>query len=288
MAFIPAIAQELLAKVVINHQQVEGTSRSVFENLQTNLTEFINDRQWTNQQYTPNERINCTFNITVTKHSNTDNTFECSLLVQSTRPVYNSSYNTTVFSIKDPNFDFTYQEFDKLEFRQEQVDNQLTALIAYYVYLIIGWDMDTMSPKGGTEVLQTVLNIANSAQNLSAKGWKAFDDSKNRFAVINDYLDGGMEPFREMQYKYYRVGLDEMASNVERGRAGITEAIELLKKARDTKPMSYLPQLFTEFKRDELVNIYKGKGTAKEKENVSQILSTINPSQSAYWKTLSN
>lgn len=281
-----SFAQELEARVNINHQQIQGTSVSVFENLQTSLTEFINDRQWTNLQYRRNERITCNFNITVSKYVESENRMECSLIVQSTRPVYNSSYTTTVFSMKDPNFNFTFQEFDKLDFRADVIDNDLTAMIAYYVYLIIGLDMDTMAPNGGTDALRTVQTITNNAQNLSSKGWKAFEDSKNRYAIINDYMDSGMDVFRQMQYKYYREGLDVMAENPERGRSGITAAMDLLKQARENKPMSMLPQLFTEYKRDELVSIYKGKRTSNEKEKIYETLMGINASQSSYWNQI--
>ncbi len=279
-------AQELDARVSINHQQVQGTSTSVFENLETSLMEFINERQWTNMQYKPSERISCNFNITVSKYIEAENKFECSLYIQSSRPVFNSTYTTTVFSIKDPNFNFTYQEFDKLDFRPDVIDNDLTAMIGYYVYLLIGLDLDTMSPNGGTEVLQTVLTITNNAQNLASKGWKAFEDSKNRYAIINDYMDSGMDVFRQMQYKYYREGLDVMAENSERGRAGVTAAMDLLKQAKENKPMSMLPQIFTEYKRDELVNIYKGKGTSTEKESLYELLMSINASQSSYWNQM--
>ena len=283
-----AHAQELDAKVSINHQQVQGTSTNIFENLETALTEFINERQWTQLQFARHERIACNFSITVSKYTESENKFEGSLMIQCTRPVYNSSYTTVVFSIKDANFNFNFQEFDKLEFRPDVINNDLTALIAYYAYLIIGMDMDSMSPKGGTEILQMAQNVANNAQSLttSAKGWKAFEDSKNRYAIINDYLDNGMEPFRMMQYTYYREGLDVMAENVERGRAGITKAMDLLKQAKDNKSMSMLPQIFTEYKRDELVNIFHGKGTPQNKEKIFGTLMSINASQASYWRKL--
>lgn len=280
-------AQELDARVSINHQQVEGTSTSVFETLKTTLEQFLNDRQWTNLQFKRNERINCTFSITVKKYSPSANTFEGSLQIQSTRPVYNSSYTTTVFAFNDPNFNFTYQEYDQIEFRSDVIDNNLTAMLAYYVYLIIGLDMDSMSPLGGTEYLTLAQTIVTNAQSLSEKGWKAFDDSKNRHAIITDLLDGGMEHFRKMQYTYYREGLDVMAENAERGRAGITQSMDLLKQAKDNETMSMLPQIFTEYKRDEILSIYKGHGTAKEKETIIETLSRINPSQNSYWRQMS-
>ena len=135
-------------------------------------------------------------------------------------------------------------------------------------------------------LLQIVRWGASQSLLLSAKGWKAFDDEKNRFAIINDYLDNGMEDYRKFQYKYYREGLDVMAENADRGRAAITEAFDLLKAARENKPMSRLPELFTEYKRDEIVNIYVGKATAKEKEELYELLSRINASQNTYWRKI--
>ena len=283
-----AVAQELDARVTINHQQVQGTNTSVFEALEKSLTDLLNDRQWTQYQFNRNERIQCTFAINVKKYDESTGQMNASLTVQSTRPVYNSNYTSTVFSIVDNEFTFEFQPFDQLEFRPDVIDKDLTALIAYYAYIIIGMDLDTMSPEGGTEILQLAKTVCNNAQGLtlSAKGWKPFESDKNRYAIINDYLDSGMAPFRALQYKYYREGLDTMAENVDRGRTAVTEAIEMLKTAKDNKPMSMLPQIWTEYKRDELVGIYQGKGTTKEKENVSTILSSINASQNVHWNKI--
>lgn len=283
-----ANAQELDARVTINHQQVQGTNTAVFEALEKALTDLLNDRQWTQFQFNRNERIQCTFAINVKKYDESTGQMNASLTVQSTRPVYNSNYTSTVFSTVDNEFTFEFQAFDQLEFRPDVIDKDLTALIAYYAYIIIGMDLDTMSPEGGTEILQLAKTVCNNAHSLtlSAKGWKPFESDKNRYAIINDYLDSGMVSFRSMQYKYYREGLDTMAENVDRGRTAVTEAIEMLKKARENKPMSMLPQLWTEYKRDELVGIYQGKGTSKEKESVSNILSSINASQNVHWNKL--
>lgn len=276
-------AQELNARITINHSQISTTRTSIFESLEKNLTSFMNERQWTGMKYQPAERINCTFSITISEYKEDENQFTAQMQVQSTRPVFNSSYTTTVFSMKDNKFNFNYQEFDQLNFIPEQIDNNLTAMMAYYAYLIIGMDMDTMAPLGGTEALQQAENIVNGAQNLGFEGWKAYDDSRNRFAIINDYLDGSMEPFRQMQYQYYRNGLDIMADQVDEGRAAITEALNLLQKAHENKSLSQLPQIFTDFKRDEIVNIYSKKGTSEEKQKVYDIVFGINASQSNYW-----
>ena len=284
---IPSSGQELQAKVTINHQQVQGTDVSVFEALQQKLEEFINDRQWTNLQFQKNERIVCNFNITVTKYDASTNVITATAMIQANRPVYNSSYTSTLYNNKDNDFSFRFSQFDQLEFNEEMVDDQLTALIAYYAYLIIGLDLDSFSPMGGEDVLQRCMNLANNAQNLEFPGWKAFDNDRNRFAIINDYLDGGMAPFRQLQYDYYRKGLDEMANNADRGRTAITTALEEdLKKCHENKPLSMLPQIWTDYKKDELANIYKGKGTQKEKESAYDILFSINASQNNTWEKI--
>lgn len=277
-------AQELQAKVNINHSQVGVTDVSIFENLQQTLEQFVNERQWTDLQFQKNERIVCYFNITVNKYDKTTNIFECSAMIQANRPVYNSQYTTTIYNNKDADFNFEFAQFDQLNYNDENIDNQLTALFAYYAYLIIGLDLDTFSPMGGTDVLQRCLFLVNNTQNLNFTGWKAFENSRNRFAIINDYMEEAMKPFRQLQYDYYRKGLDEMASNAERGRTNITTALqEDLKKAHQDKPLSLLPQIWTDYKKDELANIYKGKGTQKEKESIYDILMGINASQNTSW-----
>ena len=283
-SFYSLRAQELQAKININHSQIQGTDVSVFENLKQTLEQFVNERQWTDLQFQKNERIQCNFNITVTKYVKEDNRFECTALIQANRPVFNSAYTTTLYNNKDDNFQFDFAQFDQRNYNDETIDNQLTALFAYSAYLIIGLDLDSFSPLGGTDILQRCVYLVNNAQDLGFPGWKLFEDSRNRFAIINDYMDESMKPFRQLQYDYYRKGLDEMANNAERGRTEISNALENgLKTAHENKPLSLLPQIWTDYKKDELKNIYKGKGTQKEKERIYDMLMTINASQSNAW-----
>lgn len=282
----PAQSRELNAKFTINRSQVANTKSTVFETLEKAVNDFLNDKQWTNFQYKPHERINCTFSLTVKTYSETDNSFTGTLSVQSTRPVYNSTYTTTVFSIQDGNCNFAYQEHDPLEFRKDQVDNNLTAMLAYYAYLLIGLDMDTMSPLGGTAMLQTAEDIVTASQNLGYTGWKAFDDNKNRFAIITDYMDGSLEALRQFNYIYYRKGLDVMAENSEQGRKAAAEAVQQLRQAYENKSLSSLPQIFTDIKRDEFVNLFSEQGTGEERQGVYDILFRINPSQDTYWEKI--
>ncbi len=278
------LAQELQATVNINHAQIQGTDNSIFDNLQTTLMQFLNDRKWTTLQFQKNERISCSFNITVNKYDRKTNTFSCKAIVQANRPVFNSSYTTTLYNNIDNNFDFEFAEFSQLDFNEEHIDNQLTALCAYYAYLIIGMNLDSFSPMGGTDILQQCLNVANNAQGLNFTGWKSFDDDRNRYAFINGYMDEALKPFRMLQYDYYRTGLDEMANNVEKARVNITTALENdLQKAHENRPLSMLPQIWTDYKKDELANIYQGKGTQKEKESVYEILFRLNASLNEAW-----
>ena len=278
------LAQELQATVNINHAQIQGTDNTIFDNLQTTLMQFLNDRKWTALQFQKNERISCSFNITVNKYDRKTNTFSCKAIVQANRPVFNSSYTTTLYNNIDNNFDFEFAEFSQLDFNEEHIDNQLTALCAYSAYLIIGMNLDSFSPMGGTDILQQCLNVANNAQGLNFTGWKSFDDDRNRYAFINGYMDEALKPFRMLQYDYYRTGLDEMANNVEKARVNITTALENdLQKAHENRPLSMLPQIWTDYKKDELANIYQGKGTQKEKESVYEILFRLNASLNEAW-----
>ena len=287
LAVLGIYAQELQVKVNINHSQIQGTDASVFENLQQTMEQFLNERTWTELQFQKNERIQATFNITVNKYQRDENRFECTALIQTNRPVYNSAYTSTLYNNRDANFNFDFQQFDQLNFVEENIDNQLTALLSYYAMLIIGLDLDSFSPMGGTDVLQRCMVLVNNAQNLGFAGWKSFEDNRNRFAIINDYLDEAMKPFRQLQYDYYRKGLDEMANNAERGRTEISTALENdLKKAHSDKPLSILPQIWTDYKKDELVSIYKGKGTQKEKQRIYDLLMGLNASQNNSWEQI--
>lgn len=279
-------AQELNCTVKVIHSQIQTSNTSVFTTLENAISEFMNNKAWTELQYQKVEKIDCSLNITVKKYDDASNSFQAELLLQASRPVFNSTYNSTIFSMKDESFNFTYKEYDPLEFNENNLDNNLTAMLAYYAYLFIGLDLDTYSLNGGTDVLHMVENIVSSAQTTGESGWKAFESSKNRHAIINDYMESSMETFREMMYKYHRLGLDEMASNADRGRAAVTEAMDLLKESHKNKSLSMLPQIFTDYKRDEIVNIYSGHGTEKEKNAIYDIVTNINASQGAYWNKI--
>ena len=205
--------------------------------------------------------------------------------MQSSRPVYNSTYNTTVFNFRDTEVEFNYTEQDRIEYSQGLTpDNNLTAILAYYSLLIIGLDFDTMSLNGGTDILRQVENIAASAQSLGS-GWRSFDTKANRYSLINDYMNGNLASFRQLQYSYHRLGLDDMTANADRGRATITESLALLSETKNAKSTSSLPTLFTEIKKNELLSIYS-YGIASERQKVKELLSQVNPSLSNEWNNI--
>ncbi|MBR5814351.1 MAG: bifunctional phosphopantothenoylcysteine decarboxylase/phosphopantothenate--cysteine ligase CoaBC [Bacteroidaceae bacterium] len=276
-----AEGEELNAIVNLNASKVQGTNTEVFTMLQDALAEFINSRKWTSNTYEENERIMCSFNFVVNSYSN-DGSFDCSLMVQAVRPVFGSSYNSLLFKYEDASIKFKYQPYDRLEFIEDNLDNNLTAVVAFYVYTIIGMDLDSMGELGGSEFLNKALTIANNAQNLGDAGWRVGSNSNNRCSIIDDYMNGALEPVRRLMYKYHRLGLDTMFKDADNGRKAITESIALLNKAYEDRPMAYFTKLFTEYKVDEIVNVYS-KCTPDEKRDVVKILTEINPSLSSEW-----
>ena len=276
-------AQELEARVTINHTQIETTRTEVFDALQTKLTDFLNNHKWTEIPFRENEKIQCNFNITVNTYKQDENTLECTLLMNSSRPVYGSTYNTVAYAVNDKDFTFEFNEFDQLEYQENQVDNNLVALLAYYAYMIIGMDLDTMAPMGGTDCFHIAEDIATAGESMGFPGWKPFGDSSNRYALLSDYIDGSMECMREFNYIYHRQGLDRMYEVPDSARAAIADALDLLEEANKAKNMTKVAQLFTEYKRDELVNIFEKKGTREEKDKAYEILFAIDASQSNTW-----
>ena len=280
-----AHAQELNPTLTVNTSKIQGTDKDVFQSLERAVKDLLSHQAWTDYHFAESERIQCNFNLTVNKYDAQTGKMECELTVQSSRPVFGSTYNTTVFNFRDTQVEFNYTEQDRLEYSPGITpDNNLVAILAYYSLLIIGLDFDTMSLNGGTDILRQVENIAASAQSLGS-GWRSFDTQANRYAIINDYMNGTMAAFRQLQYKYHRQGLDDMTANADRGRATITESLGLLQQAKQAKSTSALPTLFTEIKKNELINIYS-EGLSKEKQTVKDLLSQINPSLTNEWDAI--
>ncbi|MEI6754079.1 MAG: DUF4835 family protein [Paludibacter sp.] len=284
MMFFVLQAQELNCTVSINSDQVQGTNKSVFNTLQKSLSELINNRKWSELTYANSERIECTMNIIVKKVEN--DVFTAEIQVQSRRPVFNSTYNSPLFNYKDNDFTFNYKEFDQLEINANTINNNLTAVLAYYVYIIIGYDMDSYSRLGGSPFFQSAESIVNAAQGADlGKGWKAFESTKNRYALINNLLDEAFKKYRNYFYEYHRLGLDEMSTNATNARGRIAEGLPLLREANRARPSAIVISSFLDAKNDELINVFS-KATTKEKTDAVQVLCDINPTQTSRYEQM--
>ena len=274
---VPIKAQEINCTVTINSDQIEGSNKQVFGTLKTAIEEYMNQNRWTNMTYADKEKIECSMLLVVKAYQ--DNLFACEMTLQSKRPFYGTSYTTPLLNFRDKNFNFTYQEFDRIEYQQNQFTTNLTAMLAYYCYLIIGHDQDSFQRLGGQPFFQACEDIVNACQSASMegteqKGWLAFDSNRNRYALINNLLDEAFKKYRNYYYEYHRLGLDEMSANVTNGRARIAEGLPVLREAYRARPATYVVNTFLDAKADELVNIFS-KGTDKEKKAVYEILMDI-------------
>lgn len=272
------LAQELNARITINSDKIQGTNKQVFTTLQTALMEFVNNRKWTDATFAVNERIDCTFTIIINERPS-DNSFKGEIQVQARRPVYNSSYTTTLLNYRDQQLDFEYTEFEPLEYTENMVESNLTAAIVFYVYTILGLDFDSFSPKGGTTFHNMAQQLVSQAQSQPAwNGWKAFENDRNRHALSTAFTDNGSELFRDFWYTYHRTGLDEMAANADRGRTTILESLPTLEKIKSARPTTPLMQLFSDSKLDEVVAIYE-KATSQQKQEGYKMLSNLFPAE---------
>ena len=273
-ALLPLSAQEINCTVTINTDQIEGTNKQVYATLKAGIEEYMNHNRWTNMTFAEHEKIECSMLIIVKTVS--DNSYVCEMTLQSRRPVYGTTYTTPLLNFKDNTFNFTYQEYDRLDYQQNQFSTNLTAMLAFYCYLIIGHDLDSYQRLGGTPFFQICEEIVNTCQtasmdNIEQKGWLAFDSNRNRYALINNLLDEAFKKYRNYYYEYHRLGLDEMVNNVTNGRARIAEGLPVLREAYRARPATYVINTFLDAKADELVDMFS-KGTDKEKKAVYEIL----------------
>lgn len=272
---IMSISQELNCDVTVRTKEIEKTNQQVFETLEKSIWEFMNNRNWTEKDFKNNERINCNMVINI-KDKNNDE-FKATLQVRSSRPVYGTSYNSTIFNYYDQNFDFQYVEYDPLDYVDGSYTSNLTSLLAYYAYVIIGLDLDTFSEFGGTNYLQKAESVVNSAQNSDYNGWQSAGTSKNRYVYVDQLLDSRFEPFRKALYSYHRKGMDVMSEKTEEGRKKIFESIQLLQKVHQKRPNTMIMSQFFQAKSDEIANIFS-KGDASTKNQVLEILRKLDPS----------
>jgi len=269
--------QELRCNVSVSSSRVEGSNKRVYEAMQNDIYEFMNSRKWTEHSYAEDERIECNIFIQIKEQSG--ERFRGSLQVQTRRPVFNSSYETTILNLKDDDLEFNYVEFEPLEFDESSNSKPLTNILAYYAYIILGFDYDTFSPQGGSPYFQKAQNIVSRSQGARESGWKAYESSFNRFWLVENVLHRSYSPFRDLMYRYHRLGLDVMSERVDMGRAEIADALFNMQKVYRLKPDTYINRIFWDAKSNEIIDMFK-KGTPDEKNRVMMVVSECDPSNS--------
>ena len=268
------LAQELMCTVEVNSSSVEGTSKSVFESLKESISDYFNETKWTNTVFSPVEKIDCRFYLTVKEYDG--DRMKGEIQVQVSRPVYNSTYTTTLLNFKDTKVEFDYREGDPLVFNDNTWDSNLTGLLDFYAYLFLAIDFDSFSPRGGQPYFDKAASIVQMAQSSGEIGWRTFEDTKNRSAVLNSFTESNTSMIRDLMYQYHRKGLDEMVTSPDKGRSSITESLEAIGTIYKNAPMSVALSMFRDAKLDELVNVYS-KAPQSEREEVYELLQPIYP-----------
>ena len=273
-------AQQLNCTVNVNADQITITNKQIFSTLEKSLNDFINKTDWTGKVYKQEEKINCSMYITITAYDS--NQFTATIQVQSSRPVYNSSYSSPILNFNDKDFSFKYNEFENLNFNPTNFESNLISVVAFYSYVIIGMDADTFTKLGGSKYLETAQDVSNVAISGGYKGWGQADGTQNRYFLINDMLSNTFSPFREALYEYHFEGLDIMHSDLKTAKLKISDAISTLGKINETRPNAFITRIFFDAKSDEIVSVFSAGPSIDIKELMGK-LNSISPINSSKW-----
>ena len=283
-----AFGQELRCNVQVVSQQIQGSNKQVFQTLQNAIYEFMNNRVWTNHVYTAEERIECNIMFNITEQISADE-FKGTLSIQASRPVFNTNYTTAILNFIDNDIHFKYVEFSPLEFDVNSHISNLTSILGFYAYYVLGLDYDSFSLQGGTPYFRNAERIVINAQNAAESGWKPLDDlaHKNRYWLAKDMIDTDYEPLREFNYRYHRLGLDLMDSKVAEGRAEITNSLELIQGIyrKRPDPYMYLLRIVFDAKVDELVSVYS-ESYPEERNRAHAILVEVDKTNTSKYKAI--
>lgn len=274
-----ASAQEFFCSVQVSAPNLQQTNREKFQELRQGLYELINERRWTNYTMTRNERIECTIAITITDEISSDQ-FKGRINLVLKRPVFGTSYSTTMFNYLDNTFEFQWQEGQAIEYTDNTFTSNLTSTIAYYIYIFLGMDFDSFQMMGGSPYFEKAQQVVSSAQGAREPGWKSFESQRNRYWLAENLNNSAYANVRRFWYQYHRLGLDIMQDNMERGRQGVITSLETLQRAHREKPNLFIIQLILESKRDEFINIFS-QAAGMDKTKAVNILKEIDPSKSA-------
>ncbi len=279
-----ANAQELNCQVQISSPGMSETDRQILRTLQSTLYEFINQTNWTNYKFESLERIEASILITVNEKVGSDE-YKGSIQVQSRRPIFQSSYDSPILNHNDRDFYFRYTENQPIEYADNTFTSNLAAVMAYYAYIIIGFDFDTFSPMGGTPFFEKAQSIVNLAQNEPEPGWKSFESQRNRYWLVENLFNSQYSNIRQAMYNYHRNGFDKMTENIDLARAEVANALKMLQRVHRQRPGGYLMSIIMTTKDDELINLFTD-APAMEKEEVVQILTEIDPSNSTKYRRI--
>jgi Domain of unknown function (DUF4835) len=287
-SYTRSFSQDLNCKVTILDNAIQLSDKRIFRTLEGVLTEFMNNTKWSSDKIQSNERIECTIQIVLTAYDQPTNHFTGSGQVQCVRPIFGTSYNSVLFNFMDDSWEFDYTEFQRLDFSENSYSTNLTSLMGFYAYYILGLDYDSFGMLGGTPYFNKALNVVSNAQQSGLTGWKPFEKAmRSRYNLIDNILSEQFKPIRESYYKYHRQGLDIMVKSPEDARKNIYACLESVQKVYKTNPNTAVLQMFFEAKSDELVNIYKNAG-ASEKPKVIALLNEINVSNTNKWDKIKN
>ncbi|MBC7606124.1 MAG: DUF4835 family protein [Burkholderiales bacterium] len=278
--FSYAQAQELNCTVKVNADKVGGTNTQVFKTLEKSLSDFVNKNNWTSQVYKNNERINCSMFITVSEYNSGQ--FSATIQVQSSRPIFDSTYSSPVFNFNDKDFNFDYVEFQNLTFNPTTFESNLISVVAFYSYLIIGMDADTFKPKGGDQFYALAQEVVNVAQAGGYKGWSQNDGNQNRYFLSNDLFSETYAPYREAMYKYHFQGMDSMSKDLKTAKEKIKVAIAKLSELHKVRPNAFLTRVFFDAKSDEIVSVFSG-GPKIPIVDLVENLNKVSPLNSSKW-----
>ena len=276
-------AQELNCSITVNSDKIPGSNKQIFTTLENSLNEFVNQTHWTNSNYKSQERIDCNLTVTILEHSG--NNFKGHIQIQSSRPVYNSSYLTPVFNFKDDDFSFKYTEFEPLQFNENTFESNLVSIVSYYVYTILGFDADTFALNGGTPFFVKAQDVLVQAQQSGYAGWNQNDGTGTRFTLIDNLLSPTYSAFRTTLYGYHLKGLDVMAEDQIKAKNKIAESIDGLKSIFETRPNAFLLRVFMDSKASEIVRVFSD-GPIFDTTKLKDDLLKISPINAAKWSEI--
>lgn len=277
-------AQEIRATITINSDKVPGSNKQVFLTMQRSLTEFVNQKKWTNKNFKQQEQIDCSFLLTILEQPS-NNQFKGTLQVQSSRPVYGSTYSTPVFNFKDNEVAFSYLEFQNFQYNPNGFDSNLVSVFAYYIYMILGLDADTFALKGGGEYYSSAENAVNQAQQSGFVGWGSNSNDANRFNLVADMLSGTYDVYRDVLYSYHMQGLDIMTMDVAKAKRNMEKSVRSLKSIYDRRPNALLIRIFMDAKSDEIVDVFSD-GPRFDASQLTEDLSKMSPINLSKWNTI--